>query len=387
MSKISIFSANYLPNTGGVERYTYNLSKELASRGHKITIVTSNVFNLTEYEILSDGIEIYRLPCINLLNGRFPVLKFWTKDFRSLHKQIKENNFDLTIVNTRFYLHSLYGAIIGKKHSKNVIAIEHGSAHLTVNSKFWDFLGHIFEHSITLCIKHFIKDFYGVSKTCNEWLTHFKINAKGVLYNAVDVSDIQKIQASQQPFDSKKYNIPNDAKIISFTGRLVHEKGIIQLIEAVKKLNNDCNHKDIHLLVAGNGPLEDECNRIKNSNIHLLGKLDFNHIVSMLMVSSIFCLPTRSEGFTTSGLEAAATDNYIIATPVGGIVEIVLDSAYGTILSPEPAAGEIAKAILDIIDDKEKQKSACKKCYDRVMNNFTWKQTAGRVENIINNIL
>ena len=68
MANIILFSANYLPNIGGVEKYTQNLSLELASRGHKITIVTSNVFNLTEYEILEKNIEIYRLPCINQRN-------------------------------------------------------------------------------------------------------------------------------------------------------------------------------------------------------------------------------------------------------------------------------------------------------------------------------
>lgn len=41
-----MFSANYLPNVGGVERYTYNLAKKLAQRGNNVIIVTSNVFCL-----------------------------------------------------------------------------------------------------------------------------------------------------------------------------------------------------------------------------------------------------------------------------------------------------------------------------------------------------
>ncbi|MCR5217570.1 glycosyltransferase [Treponema sp.] len=86
---ILIFSAQYLPSWGGVEKYTFNLSKELLSRGHKITVVTSNVMNLSDYDY-SDGIEVYRLPCINLLNGRFPVLKFWTKKFWKLNKELKK---------------------------------------------------------------------------------------------------------------------------------------------------------------------------------------------------------------------------------------------------------------------------------------------------------
>ena len=383
MSSISIFSANYLPNTGGVERYTYNLSKELASRGHKVTIITSNVFNLQKYEVIDDNVEIYRLPCINMLAGRFPVLKFWTKDFRKLYKQIKTVKYDLTIVNTRFYIHSLYGACIGKRHSAKVIAIEHGSAHLTVNSKIWDFFGRIFEHTITFFVKHYIKDFYGVSSKCNEWLKHFGISAKGILYNAVDIKEIELIKNAGTEFDKKAHNIPDDSKIITFTGRLVYEKGIIQLIEAVKLLNEEYKRNDIHLLVAGDGPLYDECVRLKNENVHLLGKLSFCDVIQMLYFSDVFCLLTRSEGFTTSGLEAACTGNYIISTPVGGINELLLDETFGTILSSCPNTREIALSILGVIDDNKKMDIACKKCSDLVKKEFTWKNTADKVEFIL----
>ena len=41
MKTIAIFSGYYLPHLGGVERYTYNLSKKLHDMGYKITIVTS----------------------------------------------------------------------------------------------------------------------------------------------------------------------------------------------------------------------------------------------------------------------------------------------------------------------------------------------------------
>ena len=383
MANIILFSANYLPNIGGVEKYTQNLSLELASRGHKITIVTSNVFNLTEYEILEKNIEIYRLPCINLLNGRFPVLKFWNKKHRELNKLISSNQYDLTIVNTRFYLHSLYGSILGKKHSKKVIAIEHGSAHLTVNSKFWDFLGHIFEHTITFFLKRNIKDFYGVSSKCNDWLCHFNINAKGTLYNAINPDEIDFIK---QDFYSNIINLEENSKVVSFVGRLVYEKGIIQLIDAIKIINTKYNRKDIHLLVAGDGPLYNKCNQMNVKNVHLLGKLDFTEVVKILSLSSIFCFPTfYPEGFPTSILEAAYCKNYIIIPPTAGTKELLLNDSYGTILSESPTPDEIADAIIQIIDDEQKQTLACDQCYTRVLENFTWKKTADTVEKILEN--
>ena len=51
-----IFSALYLPNLGGVERFTYNLAKKLLAQGDQVTVVTSNVQGIQEHEN-SEGIE------------------------------------------------------------------------------------------------------------------------------------------------------------------------------------------------------------------------------------------------------------------------------------------------------------------------------------------
>ena len=45
-----IFAAQYFPHLGGVERYTYNLSKKLIEKGNEVVIVTSNVYHLSSYE-------------------------------------------------------------------------------------------------------------------------------------------------------------------------------------------------------------------------------------------------------------------------------------------------------------------------------------------------
>ena len=72
--KFCIFSAQYLPHMGGVERYTYYLAKELVRDGNSVVIVTSLSPGLKEREE-TDGIKIYRLPSFNFMDGRMPVLK------------------------------------------------------------------------------------------------------------------------------------------------------------------------------------------------------------------------------------------------------------------------------------------------------------------------
>ena len=82
-----IFAAQYFPHLGGVERYTYNLAKQLIQDGNKVIIVTSNVYHLKNHELVN-GIPVYRIPCYNLLEGRYPVIKF-NKEFEHGAKYMK----------------------------------------------------------------------------------------------------------------------------------------------------------------------------------------------------------------------------------------------------------------------------------------------------------
>ena len=67
-----IYSANFLPNIGGVEKFTDTLARQLNALRHSATIVTNNVFNSLAHATLESGAEIFRLPCRPFLNGRLP---------------------------------------------------------------------------------------------------------------------------------------------------------------------------------------------------------------------------------------------------------------------------------------------------------------------------
>jgi glycosyltransferase involved in cell wall biosynthesis len=366
--KYIIFSANYLPNLGGVERYTYNLAKKLIQKGHYVTVVTSNTDKLLSYENI-EGINIYRLPCINLLNGRFPVSKF-NKEYIKLMKQLVKEDYDLCIVNTRFYIHSFCGVLFGKKYSQDTIVIEHGTNHFTVENRILDTLGHIYEHMITKLVALNCKNFYGVSLACNKWLEHYKIQAKGILYNAIDISNILYLLQDSKISYRDKLNIPSDGILVTYTGRLVKEKGIMKLISAVQQVN--LLNKKVYLAIAGDGELIEEVSKLTSRNIILLGKIDFSCVISLLKETDIFCLPTDyPEGFPTSVLEAAACKCFIITTQSGGSKELVINDNYGIILN-QNVPEEIAKYINLAILDKEYYNQAVNQVYKRCMENFTW---------------
>lgn len=378
MKNYIIFSAKYLPSLGGVERYTYNLAKKLLKNGHKVKIVTSNSGDLENYE-LSDGVEIFRLPCINLLKGRFPILKI-NKEYFKILKIIKSHNYDMCIVNTRFYVHSLFGVIFGSKHSKKTIVIEHGTNHFTVNNKILDIFGRIYEHMITFFIKWFCKEYYGVSESCNSWLRHFNIQARSTLHNAIDIDDINYLLKNSEISYRSEYNLPKDSIVIAYTGRLVREKGILKLISAINEINKI--NKRVYLFVAGDGNLMSEIKSIENKNIMILGKLTFDKVISLLKESDIFCLPTDyPEGFPTSVIEAVASGCFVITTSAGGSKELILNQDYGIILK-ENTINKLVEAINKAISDNKYMEKAKEKAYERCMKNFTWDIISKKVENL-----
>lgn len=369
-----IFAANYLPNLGGVERYTYNLAKELLARGNKVTIVTSNVFSLPMQEEL-DGIEVFRMPCWNVLNGRFPIVKC-NMMFRKLNRILRAKTFDLVIVQTRFYLHSLYGVSFAKKLKIPCITIEHGTNHFTVNNQLLDFFGHIYEHIISKMVRQKCHHFYGVSQDCCDWLRHFKINSDGILYNAIDLNDIYAKR--QKLVENYREALPLKNKtIITYTGRLVREKGLLKLVEAVTRLQQ--KEPDLALVVAGDGDLYEHILQKKLPQVYMLGMLDFAHVVSLLEITDIFCLPTDyPEGFPTSVIEAAACECYIVTTKNGGSKELITDESFGTILT-ENTVEKIMEAIEYAVTNIEYRKKAVEKTYLKLCQQFTWKSTANEI--------
>jgi len=361
------FCANYLPNLGGVERYTYNLAKKLVAAGNQVTVVTSNVFALEEQETV-DGIEIIRLPCFKLLGGRFPVLKP-NRDFRRLNAMLKKRKFDFAVIQTRFYVHSGYAALYCKRMGIPGIVIEHGTNHFTVNNPVLDFVGSIYEHFITFVIRRCRSDFYGVSQACCDWLKHFKIQAKGRLYNAVDPDEIERNLAACTKSYREELGL-QDSVIVTYTGRLVREKGIQKLVDAVTELNK--SNSRIKLLVAGDGDLFEQIKQQSHPNVILLGRLNFDEIIALLKETDVFCLPTDyPEGFPTSVLEAAAAKCYIVTTTKGGSKELILDETYGAILT-DNSVKEIADAILRAVTDQPYRISAAEKSCQRLRDNFTW---------------
>ena len=304
---------------------------------------------------MEDGVEVIRLPCHSLMGGRLPIPKK-NNIYRQLLEELQRQRMDHILINTRFYPHSHMAAAFAKGKNIKPILLDHGSAYLTLGNPLIDSALHGYERFMTHRIKRQPMDFYGISEASVQWLAHFGITAKGVITSR----DLKT-----------ELDLPPNSFLVVFTGRLVPEKGVLELLGAAKLLATE---KNIHFLFAGDGPLLGDVEDA-GRNVHALGRITRPEIAALLLQSDVFCLPTRSEGFSTSLLEAAVCGCAPIITKVGGVTELIPNKSFGLVI-PNQKPETIAESIHYLRSDPRACSSLAERIQERAINLFTWDRTA-----------
>ena len=378
--KFIIFSAQYLPTVGGVERYTNSLAKKLIAKGHTVSVVTSALPAQPDTETDADGIKIFRLPCHMLMNGRFPIIR-QSAQKTAFEKHFAAEKYDFCVIQTRFYINSLFAAQLCKKHNVPSLVIDHSTSHL-MGGGLVGKVGDIYEHFAAGFIKKRTDKFFGVSGRCASWLKHFGIDNAGVMYNCPNLDAINTIPAASKA----DYGCGQDEILVVFAARLIAEKGILKLIEAFNRINTQNKAK---LVIAGDGALYNQVKAMETDHISVVGALKFNDVIALYKAADIFCLPTDyPEGFPTTVLEAAACSTMVIAADKGGTGEIISSDEYG-ILITENTVDNLVKALEKSIDNQNYRCTAIKNAHAKLIESFTWEKTADKLEaeavKIINN--
>jgi len=146
---------------------------------------------------------------------------------------------------------------------------------------------------------------------------------------------------------------------IIYIGRLVEEKGILDIIDAFKLVSS---LKKLQLVFVGSGPMESEVKKYlasgdAHSKIVYLGSKHQDDLPPLLRASAMSIYPSRTtpkweEQVGTVNLQAMSCGTPVISTQSGAIPEYVPDGKVG-FLVPESAPQELAKAILAILNDKK----------------------------------
>lgn len=200
--------------------------------------------------------------------------------------------------------------------------------------------------------------------------------------NGIDTNRFDKTKIKKERIIEfkRQTNIPEEAFVIGFTGRLVVDKGIIELVEAFNILQRSNNN--IYLLLVGmlekRDALPKEIIDIINNNPSIIctGYVDYNSIEYFYAMMDIFILPSYREGFPTSVLEASSFSLPVVTTKATGCIDSIVENVTGIFVNH--TASEISNAIELLIHDQSKRESLGRNGRDFVVNNFRqeliWKE-------------
>ena len=375
---IVIFSALYLPHMGGVETYTAGLAHELATRGNRVIVATSR---LSEGDLVherqSDGVEVMRFPCRALLGGRLPV-PVHDGAHRALMEQLAAAHPTRVVVNTRFYGHSHDGAKFAAEQGIPAVVIEHGSAHLSLGNAIADAAIQRYEHAVTERMKSFGFPFAGVSRAACDWLGHFGIEAVGVVPNALDAQEYACMAASRD--FRGELNVGEGDVLVASVGRLVPEKGIGELLEAARIVAEHAEGRSVVFAVAGDGTLLADVQEA-GGNVVALGRLDAPNVAALLRDADVYLLPSRSEGFATTLLEACAMGAFPVTTDVGGAEELGIGRVGGIVL-PDASAASIVAALQVVAGERDECARQAHVLHRRVIQQGGWAASADALERV-----
>jgi glycosyltransferase involved in cell wall biosynthesis len=170
---------------------------------------------------------------------------------------------------------------------------------------------------------------------------------------------LKRFRAERDDFVFYQYNIPLDKKIVFAYSRANKYKGIQTLIEGASSLIHEKKRQDLFFLYCGDGPdLQYFRDLIDSYDLgeYFLCAGKSEDIDRILRGVSIVVVPSLwQEGFGLSVVEGMASGKVVIASNVGGIVEIIDDGRNGY-LFPAGDRQALTARILRVLDDEDLQK-------------------------------
>ncbi|KKQ39231.1 MAG: Glycosyltransferase [candidate division CPR2 bacterium GW2011_GWC2_39_10] len=297
----------FYPGQGGAEQYIYLQTKHALKNCHHVNFVLGNDGPLAA--------RIEELGCpIDYVKMRSP---FDLRAILELKKIFRETNTE--VVHTHFLRENFLVIVACLFSKKKVFSTVH-----RIEKK--NFIQEKFNKGYSL----FLNKFIAVSPLAKDLLLKEGINEKKIelIPNGVEI----------EPFSSeevlKELKIDKDRKVISYVGRMTHEKGHDMLLKAFSRLK----FNNVVLVLVGDGDLrkniENDIKKLKlEGRVILTGNRDKGY--EIIGSSDLYVQPSKLENMPLSVEEAMLLGIPIVASKIAAHELLLEDERYGTLFTGE----------------------------------------------------
>lgn len=341
--------------TGGTEIQTLNLVQALSDGGHHI--VTVCYFEYQE-EMVSKFREAgSKVICMSPAGNRISGWKGIFFLFNGLRKAVRQ--FKPDVAHVQYMAPGATPILILKMLGvNNIIATSHTFGDIYKNVSIIKFLQRHILRVFTCITELAEKSYFGTSELYSESYTVKKRNHFTIYNSLPKTLSISK----------KAKDFLNRPIVIGVVSRLESIKGMDLVIPAFRKILY--NNPDTKLIIVGDGSLKEkmykQATELQCENkIIWAGRQPQNELAKWYNKMDIVVIPSRSEGFGLTAIEAMAYGCVVVAAKIGGLPEVVHNNIVGLLHDPE-SVEDIAKKVLSLIEDREKLSILSDNCYEYV---------------------
>jgi glycosyltransferase involved in cell wall biosynthesis len=350
--QILIVSIGYKPNMGGLETHLEDLTKVIYKNELSPIVLTykpvTTKISAKLYEKYQD-VEIFRIPWIGNLFYKLvknPILEFLylTPGLMFVLPVLLIIRKDICVIHSHGLIAGFPSVFWGKIFRKKIITTTHSIYNFPNHGLYHDFSAWVYNNSDAVLV---------LSDQSRREILDLGIDENKVIRFTywIDLEHFSKV-----PSAKKKLGWENKFVVLS-AGRLVPEKGILELLEAAKKWNGK-----ITLVIAGAGPLEntvrDHVNKFKN--IIYLGNIDSINMPLYYSAADLLIVPSvHEEGFGRIILESLACGTPVIGSNRGAIPE-AMDESVGKLIDISPS--NIKQAVEELYVNKGKLLGLASNC-------------------------
>jgi glycosyltransferase involved in cell wall biosynthesis len=339
---------------GGAETLIYNFCKEIAN-DYAVSFVTGlKASNEWEYKFKEISKNIYHLA--NLFDDQKLYLEFISNYISTRGVEV------LHIIHTSFVFEML--PEIKKRHPglKVAVTVFNDKAHFNESTEYGDFI-----------------DVYTSDNqyVCSKYKSILKEKGAGsevkLIPNGINSDKVFSLSNHDRNAERQKLGIKTDDLAVFFVGRLSEEKNPDVFLAAAKEILSKDRKTNVRFFMIGDGVMGDSLYReIREFNSGKLKYLGYqSDIAKYLSAADVFVLPSSTEGFPLSILEAMAMNVVVVASRVGAIPDVIVNGVDGYVISPgskEEIIECIEKLRVDIKLMKKMKKLAREKVETKYSN-------------------
>ena len=177
---------------------------------------------------------------------------------------------------------------------------------------------------------------------------------------------------------------PEGPPVMLYHGRVDARKGVLDLLEATRRLHED--NEQFSLLISGIGPTYDETAAAighlgLQDRVRMTGYIDYEDVPTIYRRASIFVSPTYAEGFSNTILEAMASRMAVVSCRSVGVVDCIRDGENGLLTEPGNVDG-LAEALRAVLRDGDLRARLADTALAECRAVYSWPKVAGQIMDV-----